>query len=100
MSLVDCRVALETYRKGWWALGHAEKWVKDVRVSTIREINVVSGTYGILWMDSVKFVTLGSVLRGIPGREWDISLKHPRASIFTFYPQADVLAVVEEVAWT
>ena len=100
MSLADCRAALEAYCKGWWDLEHAEKWVKDLRVSAIRQINVVSGTYGILWMDSVKFVTLGSVLRGIPGREWDISLKHLRASIFTFYPHADVLAVVEEVAWT
>lgn len=60
----------------------------------------VNGTYGFLWKDSVGFLTLGSVSLGIPRREWGISLKHVEASTFTFYPQANIMTVVEEVAWT
>ena len=78
----------------------AEKWDRVFDVSGIQDAIAVSGTFGILWRDSVRFFTLGSRSRGIPRREWDISLKHVEASAFTFYPQANVMAVVEEVAWT
>ena len=77
----------------------AEKWDKTLDVSALlNSIVVASGTYGILWRDSVKFFTLGSVSRGIPRREWDISFKVFEALKFTFYPQANVMAVVEAVA--
>ena len=99
-SLADCRAALEAYSRRWGALDPAEKWDKSLDVSTILEAVVVSGTYGILWVNSIKFFTLGSVSRGIPKREWEIPLEHTEASIFTFYPQANVVAIVEEVAWT
>lgn len=79
----------------------AEKWDKVLyHVSSIRAATVVSGTYGILWKNSIKFFTLGSVSRDILGREWDIPLKHFVARTFTFYPQANVVAIVEEVEWT
>lgn len=78
----------------------AEKWEKALRVQDIQEAIAVSGTYGILWKNSIKFFTLGSVSRGIPGREWDIPLEGLKAKIFTFYPQANIVAVVEEVART
>ena len=99
-SLADCRAALEAYCKRWSTLDPAEKWDKSFDVSSAdNSIVVVSGTYGILSKDSAKFFTSGSVSRGIPRREWEISFEHFDALKFAFHPQADVMAVVEEVAW-
>ena len=77
-----------------------EKWDMVLDVSGIQEAIPVGGTYGILWRNSVGFLTLGSVSLGIPRREWGIPLQHVEASTFTFYPQANIMAIVEEVAWT
>ena len=99
-SLADCHAALAAYRKRWENFDPAQKWDWVLDVSDIREGVAVSGVYGLLWKNSVKFFTLGSVSRGIPGREWDISFKHLEAKTFTFYPQANIMAIVEEVAWT
>ena len=78
----------------------AEKWDMVLDVSGIQEAFVVNGTYGILWRNSVRFFTLGSVSLGIPRREWGFPLQHVEASTFTFCPQANIMVVVEEVAWT
>ena len=78
----------------------AEKRRKILHVFNINEAIAVGGTYGILWEKSVKFFTLGSVSRGIPGRVWDISLKGLKTRTFTFYPQANIMALVEQAAWT
>ena len=75
-------------------------WDRVVDVSGIQEAIVVSEIYGILLRDSVRFFTLGSGSLGIPRREWGISLKHAEVGAFTFYPQANVVAVIEELAWT
>lgn len=77
-----------------------EKWYEEFQPSVYRAVSIVSGTFGILWKRSAKFITLGSISRGVPRREWDISFKHLRACSFTFYPRADVLAVIEVVAMT
>ena len=75
-----------------------EKWGRVVDVSGIQAAFVVSETYGILLRDSAKFFTLGSGSLGIPRREWEIRLNRAEAGAFTFYPQADVMAVLEERA--
>ena len=77
----------------------AEKWDKVANVFGIREALAVNGTYGILLRDFVRFLTLGSVSLGIPRREWGISLQQAEASTFTFYPQANIMAVIEEMVW-
>ena len=77
----------------------AGKWDRVVDVSGIQEAIVVSETYGILLRDSARFFTLGSGSLGIPRREWEIPLKHAETGAFTFYPQANVMAVIEELAW-
>jgi len=69
-------------------------------VSIVHETLAVSGTFGILSGHSVKFFTLGSVSRGIPRKEWDISFEDFEAETFTFYPQANIMAVVEAARWT
>ena len=99
-SLADCRAALEAYCSRWKTLDTAERWERALDVPNIRDATAVNGTYGILWGDSAKFFILGSASRGIPGKEWDVPLKHFEATGFTFYPQANVMAIVEEVAWT
>jgi len=81
-------------------LDPVEKWDMVVDVSGVQEAIAVNGTYGILWRNLVRFFTLGSVSLGIPRREWGIPLQHVEASTFTFYPQANIMAFVEEVAWT
>ena len=100
ISLADCRTALEAYCRRWKSLDPAEKWDRVFDVSGIQDALAVSGTCGILWRDSVRFFNLGSGSRGIPRREWSILLKHVEASTFTFYPQANIMAIVEVVGTT
>ena len=100
-SLADCYKALRTYCTSWETLDPAEKWDKVLYdVYSTRKTDVVSGTYGFLRGNAIKFFTPGAVSRGIPGKEWDIPVKGFEACIFTFYPQADVVAVAEVAAWT
>jgi len=63
----------------------------------VNEAIAVCGTYGIPSNNSIKFFTLPSVSRGIPWEEWDIFLEDTAAQIstFTFYPQANILAVAD-----
>jgi hypothetical protein len=81
-------------------LDPAEKWDKALHVSAILGAIAVCSTHGILWENSVKFLTLGSVSHGIPRREWDISFRDLEARSFTFYPQANIMAILEGVGWT
>ena len=84
-----------------WEDSHpVELWSKNFQPSVYLAVSVVSGTFGILWRRSASFITLGSISRGIPRREWDISFKLLQARGFAFYPQADILAVIEVVAMT
>ena len=76
-----------------------EKWDRVVDVSGIQEAFAVSETYGILLRDSARFFTLGSGSLGIPRREWEIPLNPAEVDAFTFYPQANVMAVIEERTW-
>ena len=80
----------------------AEKSDKVIHhVRNIRKVTVVSGTYGILsWSNTIKFFTLGSVSRGIPRREWEISFLALNISTFTFCPQANVVATANGLGRT
>lgn len=101
-SLVaDSRAALAAYRRRWGALEPVEKRDRTIRGDSWGPIDasVVSGVCGLLWKDRVRFIILESMSRGIPGREWDVSLKGLEAGAFTFYPGANVMAVAEEGAW-
>ena len=98
MSLADCRVALEAYCRGRETLDPIEEWNEDFRSPIHISVDVVSSTLGILWEHSAKFFALKSISRGIPRREWNISFEHLHAYRFTFYPQADVLAIIEQGA--
>jgi len=82
-------------------LDPAEKWEKTFDVPGVQGIIANGGTCGFLGEDSVKFFTLGSVSRGVPGREWDVPLKDYTGHVFAFYPRANIMAVAEELmAWT
>ena len=100
MSLADSRVALETYHGKWETLEPAVKWSKDLGSPDYQAVSVASGTLGILWKDSAKFVTLGSISRGIPMRSWNIFFPYRGDCHFAFYPQANVLAIVEKAGLT
>ena len=99
-SLTDCRAALETYCKGWGALDPIEQWDGDLHSSTYEATDVVGGTFGILWKDSAKFITLGSTSQDIPRKEWDVPLGDFESCYFAFCPRANVLAIVENVEST
>ena len=87
------------YRRRWETLDPIEKHNQILPFYTTHEAIVVRGTYGISWNDSIKFFTLGSDSRGIPWEEWDIVLEGLEAGTFTFYPQANILAVAEATVW-
>ena len=78
-----------------------EEWDKDLHsLAYDTVVNVVGGTFGILLKNSAKFITLGSISRGIPRKEWDVPLGDLEPSYFTFSPRADLLVIVEEVQLT
>jgi len=77
-------------------LNPAEKWEKALDVSGVQGIIAIGGTYGLLGENSVKFFTLGSVLRGVLGREWDVPFKDHTGYVFAFCPRANVMAVAED----
>lgn len=89
-------MALEAYCRGRETLDPIEEWSEDFQPPRHISTEVVSGTLGILWKHSAKFFTLGSISRGIPKKEWNISFEHLEACRFTFYPQANVLAITEQ----
>jgi len=101
-SLANCRLALAAYCRKWETLDPAEKWEKALDVPGVQDVIAIGGTYGLLWEDSVKFFTLGSVLRGVPRREWDVPLKDSTGYVFAFYPRANIMAVATDsvAAWT
>lgn len=65
--------------------------IRDTRENP--DVVAVSGVHGLRHENRVKFFVLGSVSRGIPEREWEISVEGMKARAFTFYPQADVMAI-------
>jgi len=76
-------------------LDPAEKWERVLDVSGIQDAVTIGDTY------AVKFFTLGSVLRGVPEREWGVLFKGDSGHVLTFYPRVDVMAVAEDsMAWT
>lgn len=83
-------------------MGIAEPYHEVLPFSTWHRTVVVCGTCGISWENSIKFYTLGSVSRGIPWKEWDITLEGLETKVFTFYPESDIIAIAEEVevTWT
>jgi len=100
-SLADCRIALAAYRRRWETFDPAEKWERVLDLSSIQDAVAIGDTYGLLWEDSVKFFTFGSVSRGVPGREWDVSFKGHGGHVLAFCPRANVMAVAEDLmAWT
>ena len=99
-SLTDRRAALELYRKSWESLGPVEEGDENPRFFVDGTALVVGGTFGILGENLVKFITLGSISRGIPSKEWDFPFEDLEAFDFSFYPRANVLAIVEEADFT
>ena len=105
--IAGCRLALASYRKRWETLDPVEKLNGDFHLDRDRGLwsaaIAVSGVYGLLWKDRIRFFALGSTSRGIPIREWEIPLKDIEARAFAFYPRANVMAVAgngdEGAAW-
>ena len=91
-SIADCRVALEAYRTRWETLDPVEKWSKTLRGGHDKfpDVITVDDVHGLRWEGRVEFFAFGS---GSRGREWDIPLKGFEDSAFSFYPQANVLAI-------
>ena len=99
-SLTDRRAALELYRRSWESLDPVEEGDEDLRYLVEGAALVVGGTFGILGKNLAKFITLGSISRGIPSKEWEVPFKDLEAFHLSFYPRANVLAVVEVVEFT
>lgn len=98
--IVDCRLALASYRRRWETLNPVEKLSKDFRFCDCDndgwpEAIAVSGVHGLRWEDCLGFFTLGPTSRGIPSKVWEIPLEDISACAFEFYPRANVMAVAE-----
>ena len=90
--LADCRQALAEYLKRWQDIDPREKLTKELG-DRDPEIVVIGGVYGYRLDNCVSFFGMGSSLRDIPRREWQIPLGDIEARDFAFYPPANVLAI-------
>ena len=52
------------------------------------------GVYAIITEARVHLIALGSALRGIPYREWEIPVPSAFVEKYDFYPNADIVAFV------
>jgi hypothetical protein len=87
-------VALAEYRRRWETLDPVEKWNETFHgYGSIQEVMVVSGVHGLRLEESVRLLTMGSTSRGVLRREWEIPLTGLEVHAFSFYPQANVLAI-------
>ena len=99
-TLADKRRAFEEYRMKWDTFNPVKKLEREVDNLYFNHQASGSGTYCFVAGSQkfIEFVTLESVSRGIPRKEW--KLPHPefRLSGFAINPHADVLVIVEKNA--
>lgn len=93
ISLPDRREALLRYSRGLDSLRPFEQKVLGnfLPPQFIRASNGVFGLAG----DSLELFVPGSASRRIPQKKWEIPLPVVRVEAYDFYPNADILAVVE-----
>jgi len=97
LSLANKHRALDEYRAKWGAFGSIQKRERKIDGFTSGSLQARgSGVFGFVpvWERSIRFMTLESVSRGIPQKEWQIPLPPdflPHS--FAICPQADVLAM-------
>ena len=96
LTLADKRRAFDEYRTKWETFNPIKKWESEVENFYFGHHTSGSGVYGFVAgpQKFIQFVTLESVSRGIPRREWKLPLPEFVFSGFGINPQADVLAVV------
>jgi len=98
LSLVEKREALRRYRSNLDSLRPIEeRRVDNVPIPDKGKVSKAAGGVYTIATESVRLFTLGSPLRGIPYKEWEIPLPLPGPDLggYGFYPCEDVIAFVE-----
>lgn len=101
-SLADSRKAFLQYRSSIESLRPTEeRMIDNLHLGYIGYLRAGCGVYSVT-LDSVRLFSPGSVLRGIPSREWEIPPPIPVTELvgYCFYPTADVIAFVERQGFT
>ncbi|KAF9643840.1 hypothetical protein BDM02DRAFT_3191141 [Thelephora ganbajun] len=97
LTLADKRKAFYEHRMKWRTLEPVKKWQRTIgSIFNTGSRATALGVYAFI-ADSkefVEFITLESVSRGIPRKEWKLPLPDFALSDFAINPQADVLVVV------
>jgi hypothetical protein len=97
LSLADKRRAFDEYRAKWDTFQPTKKW--ELEVDSFSPDCQVSGSgvYGFVAGSKqfIEFLTLESVSRGIPPKEWKVPLPDFELLKLAINPHADVVVVVE-----
>jgi hypothetical protein len=98
LSLDDKRRAFDEYRAKWDAFHPIEKWEREIRSLHFDCDESGHGVYGFVAgsEESIGFLSLGLVSRGVPRKEWKLQLPDFEISHLVIDPHADVLVVVEQ----
>jgi len=100
LTLAEKRRALDEYRTKWDTLNPIQKWEREVADFDYGHQASGHGVCGFVadTQKFIEFLTLKSVSRGIPRKEWKLPLPEFDFFNFAIYPPADALAVVERRA--
>ena len=95
VSLADSQKALLQYRSSMDSLHPIEdKMVECLQTSHTDFTTSASGIHVIVKNDLVQLFTLGSALRGIPHKEWEIPLLDADPGDYDFDSSADVITFI------
>jgi len=98
LSLTEKREALRRYCSNLDSLRPIEeRRVDNVAIPNGNTVSKTAGGVYAIATESVRLFTLGSPLRGIQYKEWEIPLPLPGSDLggYGFYPCEDVIAFVE-----
>ena len=98
LTLADKRRALDEYRTKWDTFNPTHKWKRVVDNLYCGPQVCGPGVYGFISGSQrfIEFLTLESVSRGIPRKEWRLPLPEFELSSFAINPSADLLVVCEK----
>jgi hypothetical protein len=97
ISLADKRRAFDDYRMKWDAFHLIKKWERAVDNPNPDHQVRGPGVYGFVVGPPkfIEFLSLESVSRGVPPREWKVPLPDFELLKLAINPHADLLVVIE-----
>ena len=95
VDLAESRRAFDQYLSNLDSLSFVEKrTVNDLQAPEDCKVSMTASGVHAVVDASVRLFTLGSALRGIPYKEWEIPFPITSGNNYSFFPDAGIIALV------